>query len=39
VIGNKKGVFTRQREPKASAHWLRRRYFELAGADRDKNFG
>ena len=30
VGGNKKGVFTRQRQPKASAHLLRRRYFYLA---------
>ena len=30
VVGNKKGVFTRQRQPKASAHLLRRRYFYLA---------
>jgi beta-glucuronidase len=26
VIGNKKGVFTRQRQPKAAAHLLRRRW-------------
>lgn len=30
VGGNKKGVFTRQREPKASAHHLRKRYWALA---------
>ncbi|CRK95286.1 CLUMA_CG008644, isoform B [Clunio marinus] len=30
VGGNKKGVFTRNRQPKASAHLLRKRYFELA---------
>uniref|UniRef100_A0A1B0EXE1 Beta-glucuronidase n=1 Tax=Phlebotomus papatasi TaxID=29031 RepID=A0A1B0EXE1_PHLPP len=29
VGGNKKGVFTRNRQPKAAAHHLRRRYFEL----------
>lgn len=28
--GNKKGVFTRNRQPKASAHLLRKRYFQLA---------
>lgn len=30
VGGNKKGVFTRNRQPKAAAHHLRKRYFELA---------
>ncbi|KAJ8974535.1 hypothetical protein NQ317_009102 [Molorchus minor] len=30
VGGNKKGVFTRQRQPKSSAHLLRRRYWSLA---------
>ncbi|XP_050533470.1 beta-glucuronidase-like isoform X2 [Daktulosphaira vitifoliae] len=30
VGGNKKGIFTRQREPKASAHYLRKRYWALA---------
>lgn len=30
VGGNKKGVFTRDRQPKASAHLLRKRNFELA---------
>jgi len=30
VVGNKKGVFTRDRQPKASAHLLRSRYFHLA---------
>lgn len=30
VGGNKKGVFTRNRQPKASAHLLRKRYFQLA---------
>ncbi|XP_070497859.1 beta-glucuronidase [Chironomus tepperi] len=30
VGGNKKGVFTRNRQPKAAAHLLRKRYFELA---------
>lgn len=28
--GNKKGVFTRNRQPKEVAHILRRRYFALA---------
>ena len=26
VVGNKKGVFTRQRQPKMAAHHLRRRW-------------
>jgi beta-glucuronidase len=26
VMGNKKGVFTRNRQPKMSAHWLRKRW-------------
>nr|CAD7434418.1 unnamed protein product [Timema monikensis] len=30
VDGNKKGIFTRQRQPKRSAHVLRERYFALA---------
>lgn len=30
VGGNKKGIFTRNRQPKASAHHLRRRYWSLA---------
>ena len=30
VVGNKKGIFTRQRQPKASAHLMRRRYWYLA---------
>lgn len=29
VGGNKKGVFTRNRQPKAVAHLLRKRYFAL----------
>lgn len=29
VGGNKKGVFTRNRQPKAVAHMLRKRYFAL----------
>lgn len=33
VGGNKKGIFTRAREPKASAHHLRARYLALAAAD------
>lgn len=28
--GNKKGIFTRQRQPKASAHHVRIRYHQLA---------
>lgn len=30
VGGNKKGIFTRNRQPKTSAHHLRRRYWALA---------
>uniref|UniRef100_A0A452UJW7 Beta-glucuronidase n=1 Tax=Ursus maritimus TaxID=29073 RepID=A0A452UJW7_URSMA len=30
VIGNKKGIFTRQRQPKAAAFLLRERYWKLA---------
>lgn len=30
VGGNKKGIFTRDRQPKSSAHHVRRRYFALA---------
>jgi beta-glucuronidase len=30
VGGNKKGIFTRNRQPKASAYHLRKRYFSLA---------
>ncbi|KAJ2949191.1 hypothetical protein O0L34_g6134 [Tuta absoluta] len=33
VGGNKKGIFTRQRQPKSSAHHLRARYLALAAAD------
>lgn len=33
--GNKKGVFTRNRQPKAAAHLLRKRYFAL-GQEIDK---
>jgi len=29
AIGNKKGVFTRQRQPKMAAHWLRQRWTTL----------
>lgn len=30
VDGNKKGIFTRQRQPKQAAHFLRKRYHSLA---------
>ncbi|KAJ0176544.1 hypothetical protein K1T71_007723 [Dendrolimus kikuchii] len=33
VGGNKKGIFTRSRQPKAAAHHLRARYLALAAAD------
>ncbi|EDW33659.1 GL11760 [Drosophila persimilis] len=38
VGGNKKGVFTRARQPKASAHLLRKRYFALARELDDSSF-
>jgi hypothetical protein len=30
VVGNRKGIFSRQRQPKLSAHVLRWRYWHLA---------
>ncbi|RXN38462.1 beta-glucuronidase-like protein [Labeo rohita] len=30
VVGNKKGIFTRQRQPKAGAFLLRERYWRIA---------
>ena len=29
MIGNKKGILTRQRQPKAAAHLLRQRYLNI----------
>jgi beta-glucuronidase len=29
VIGNRKGAFTRQRQPKMSAHYLRERWLKM----------
>ncbi|XP_059270757.1 beta-glucuronidase isoform X3 [Mustela nigripes] len=34
VMGNKKGIFTRQRQPKAAAFLLRERYWQLANDTR-----
>uniref|UniRef100_A0A8D0G8W9 Beta-glucuronidase n=1 Tax=Sphenodon punctatus TaxID=8508 RepID=A0A8D0G8W9_SPHPU len=34
VVGNKKGIFTRQRQPKAAAFVLRERYWKLANESR-----
>lgn len=34
VLGNKKGIFTRQREPKSAAFLLRERYWKLANETR-----
>lgn len=34
VMGNKKGIFTRQRQPKAAAFLLRERYWKLANETR-----
>lgn len=31
--GNKKGIFTRNRQPKAAAHHIRARYHALAASD------
>lgn len=33
-MGNKKGIFTRQRQPKAAAFLLRERYWKLANETR-----
>ena len=30
AVGNKKGIFTRQRQPKASAYMLKKRYWKLS---------
>jgi hypothetical protein len=30
VGGNKKGIFTRDRQPKAAAHFMRKRYWKIA---------
>ncbi|XP_023033558.1 beta-glucuronidase isoform X1 [Drosophila willistoni] len=38
VGGNKKGVFTRARQPKAAAHLLRKRYFALGRELEDCSF-
>lgn len=43
VVGNKKGIFTRERQPKAAARVLRCRYWKLSGllsqeAELDSNF-
>lgn len=32
VVGNKKGVLTRQRQPKAAGHLLRARYLSLSNS-------
>ena len=29
VVGNKKGLLTRQRQPKAAAHLIRQRYWQI----------
>ena len=36
MAGNKKGIFTRQRQPKWAAHILRARYHELAKEDAER---
>jgi len=33
VVGNKKGLLTRQRQPKASAHLVRDRYMGMINGD------
>jgi hypothetical protein len=30
VAGNKKGIFTRDRQPKAAAHFVKKRYWQIA---------
>ncbi|XP_014679700.1 PREDICTED: beta-glucuronidase-like isoform X2 [Priapulus caudatus] len=35
VVGNKKGILTRDRQPKASAHVIRRRYHQLVNSSLD----
>ncbi len=37
VIGNKKGIFTRERQPKAAARILRCRYWKQAGSTYNEN--
>jgi beta-glucuronidase len=37
VIGDKKGIFTRERQPKAAARIVRCRYWKLAGNTCDEN--
>ena len=34
AVGNKKGIFTRDRQPKASAKLLRERYWNIAMEDK-----
>ena len=36
--GNRKGIFTRERKPKASAHLLRSRYWKLVCKDKYQRF-
>ncbi|CAG5127681.1 unnamed protein product [Candidula unifasciata] len=35
VVGNKKGLLTRQRQPKAAAHIIRKRYHGIVNGDND----
>lgn len=37
VGGNKKGIFTRQRQPKMAAHVLRERYLKLSKEDKQQD--
>jgi beta-glucuronidase len=30
VASNKKGIFTRNRQPKAAAHFVKKRYWQIA---------
>ena len=34
VVGNRKGLFTRQRQPKLAAHTVRSRYMQLANVSK-----
>ncbi|KAL3858068.1 hypothetical protein ACJMK2_012684 [Sinanodonta woodiana] len=38
VLGNRKGIFTRDRQPKMSAHVLRTRYLSIANNTQSTNF-
>ena len=37
VVGNKKGLLTRSRQPKPGAHLIRARYWKLIGEEQPSN--